>query len=70
MARYLHDKVPGIEIPDTLFQALADADNIAETAIDIAAHTIREIRPLCQGLHLMAIGWETHIPAIMQRAAL
>lgn len=70
MAQYLHDKVPGIEVPDDVFQALADADNVAATAVAIAARTISDIRPMCQGVHLMAIGWEAHIPAIMQRAGL
>jgi 5,10-methylenetetrahydrofolate reductase len=41
---------------------------LAETSIDIAARIIRQIRPLVKGVHIMAIGWEDKIPAIIQRA--
>jgi 5,10-methylenetetrahydrofolate reductase len=36
--------------------------------MDIAARTIRQIRPLVKGVHIMAIGWEDKIPTIIQRA--
>jgi 5,10-methylenetetrahydrofolate reductase len=70
MAHYLNDNVPGIHVPDTLIREIADATDVLETSIDIAARTIREIRPMCQGVHIMAIGWEEYIPLIMERAGL
>ncbi len=72
MARFMNDKVPGINIPETLIaeiEATGDnPDRLAETSIDIAARIIRQIRPLVKGVHIMAIGWEDKIPAIIQRA--
>ena len=72
MARFMNDKVPGINIPEALIAEIEAAgdnpDRLAETSIDIAARIIRQIRPLVKGVHIMAIGWEDKIPAIIQRA--
>ncbi|MCH9675146.1 MAG: methylenetetrahydrofolate reductase [Gammaproteobacteria bacterium] len=70
MAKYLHDKVPGITIPDALFKALERSDNVTETSIDAAATTVRDLQPLCAGVHLMTIGWEAQIPHILARAGM
>ncbi len=71
MATYMNDKVPGIDIPAALIKRIADAENagnVVAESIAIAAQTITELRPWCNGIHLMAIGWEKHIAEIMQRA--
>jgi len=69
MAAWLNEKVPGIHVPQALRQRLEQASGPeAElaTGIEIAAGTIREIAALCDGVHIMALGWEAHIPAILQ----
>ena len=72
MARFMNEKVPGIDIPENLIAEVQaagdDALRLAEVSIEISARTIREIRTLVKGVHIMAIGWEDKIPAIMQRA--
>ena len=72
MARFMNEKVPGIDIPENLIAEVQaagdDALRLAEVSVEIAARTIREIRTLVKGVHIMAIGWEDKIPAIMQRA--
>jgi methylenetetrahydrofolate reductase (NADH) len=69
MAAWLNEKVPGIHVPQALLRRLEQASGVeAElaTGIEIAAGTIREIAGLCEGVHVMALGWEAHIPAILQ----
>ena len=72
MARFMNEKVPGIDIPENLIAEVQaagdDALRLAEVSIEISARTIREIRTLVKGVHIMAIGWEDKIPAILQRA--
>ncbi len=72
MARFMNEKVPGIDIPENLIAEVQaagdDALRLAEVSVEIAARTIREIRTLVKGVHIMAIGWEDKIPAILQRA--
>lgn len=71
MARWLNQSVPGIHVPDGVLETLERVAGNArevETGIEIAARTIRQVSPLCAGVHLMALGWEKHIPAILDAA--
>ena len=73
MATWLNERVPGIRVPDELVMKMAQAGGTGrelEVSVQLAAQTIRAVRPLCAGVHLMAIGWEAHIPAILQAAGL
>ena len=40
------------------------------TGLEIAAKIINECRPYCQGLHIMALGWESKVPALLEKAGL
>ena len=73
MAAWLNGNVPGIRVPEPLIAemaAAADGDAQLRTGIEIAARTIRAVRNLCAGVHVMALGWESHVPAILQSAGL
>ena len=73
MAHWLNDKVPGIRVPDALIQRMdraADSSSEVENGVEIAAQVIRDVRPLCAGVHVMGLGWEDHIPAILSASAL
>ena len=68
MAQYMNTKVPGISIPDALIREIGDAPDRRAKGAEIAARIIREVRPMANGVHIMAIGWEDLIPEIMVRA--
>jgi methylenetetrahydrofolate reductase (NADPH) len=71
MARWLNQSVPGIHVPHALLETLervAGSDREIPTGIEIATQTIRQVRPLCAGVHVMGLGWEKHIPAILDPA--
>ena len=38
------------------------------TGIEIAARIIKECKPYCQGVHIMALGWESKVPALLKLA--
>jgi 5,10-methylenetetrahydrofolate reductase len=42
------------------------ADELSE-GITICAETIRELKKISNGVHIMAIGMEEHIPEILRR---
>jgi 5,10-methylenetetrahydrofolate reductase len=68
MAHWLNDKVPGIRVPDSLIQQMhhaAETGSEVDNGVEIAARVIRDVRPLCAGVHVMGLGWEDHIPAIL-----
>jgi len=67
MARYLNEKVPGVHVPEGFVAQLADgpADRRKETAVRLAVRLIRELRPLCAGVHIMPLGWTDLVPEIV-----
>jgi 5,10-methylenetetrahydrofolate reductase len=73
MAAWLNANVPGVCVPENLIAEMAGAaESGAElpTGIEIAARTIRAVRTLCAGVHVMALGWESHVPRILESAGL
>jgi methylenetetrahydrofolate reductase (NADPH) len=72
MATWLNDNVPGIRVPKSLLEEMCASSTSEEelnAGIDIAARIIRDVKPLCAGVHVMAMGWEQHIPAMLELAA-
>jgi len=72
MAKYMNRGVPGVQVPDALIQRLADAskEDRQKVSIDICAELIREMKPMCQGAHLMTLGWDRCVPEIIKQADL
>ena len=67
MANFMNEKIPGIFIPKPLLERLEKATDAKKECVAVAVETIQAIRPLVQGVHLMAIGWEELIPEIVKR---
>ncbi len=70
MARYLNENVPGIEVPDALIEEIAESRDVDATSTSIAARTIAGLGSLCQGVHLMTLGREALVPAIVEQAGI
>ncbi|MEB3268816.1 MAG: methylenetetrahydrofolate reductase [Leptolyngbya sp.] len=67
-ARFINRNVPGVEIPETVIQRLAEAENPLQAGMQIAAEQVQAARQLCQGVHLMAVRREDLIPQILDLA--
>lgn len=67
-AGWMNEHVPGIRVPEPLIAEMAAAEDRVAASLDIAARTIRALDGMCRGLHVMAIGWESHVPALLQQA--
>jgi methylenetetrahydrofolate reductase (NADPH) len=70
MARYMNKSVAGVFVPDELINKMAEAENKTQTGIQIAADLIKQLKGVCQGVHIMAIGWEKKVPQILDAAGL
>jgi len=70
MARFMNANVAGVFVPEELINKMAEAEDKARTGIEIAANLIKELKGMCQGVHIMAIGWERKVPAILDAAGL
>ena len=73
MCKFMNANVAGVHVPDYMLDELrADKEKTKAgiTGIEIAARIIRECRPYCQGVHIMSLGWESKIPALMELAGI
>ena len=70
MARFLDKNLPGVSVPDSIIEEMDSADVPAETSIEITSRLIRDVRDMCDGTHIMAIGWESRIPEILEGSGL
>ena len=70
MARFMNKNVAGVFVPEPLIKEMEEAKEKVKTSIQIAARLIRGLKDMCQGVHIMAIGWEKRIPAVLDEAGL
>jgi 5,10-methylenetetrahydrofolate reductase len=71
MVRYMNANVAGIHVPDEMIEELkADKEKTKAgiTGVEISARLIRECKDYCQGVHIMALGWESKVPQILELA--
>lgn len=70
MARFMNKAVAGIRVPEEIIEELDRATDKPKKSVEIAGRLIRELRGACGGVHIMAIGWEKIIPAVLEAAGL
>ena len=67
----MNANVAGIHVPDEMIAELqADKEKAKAgiTGVEIAARIIKACKPYCQGVHIMALGWESKIPDLLKLA--
>ncbi|MBM5824994.1 MAG: methylenetetrahydrofolate reductase [Cyanobacteria bacterium M_surface_10_m2_119] len=69
-AAFINRVVPGANIPQSLIDRLAAAEDPAAEGVAIAAEQAACYAGIAQGVHLMAIKAEERIPLILERAGL
>ncbi|MCP4671487.1 MAG: methylenetetrahydrofolate reductase [Desulfobacula sp.] len=74
MARYMDNKVAGMDIPENIIKRMdgVDKKNQAREGIKICLETIEELREMdgVHGVHIMAIEWEEAVADIVEQAGL
>ena len=73
MAKFMNNNVAGVHVPQWMIDELAADKEKAKagiTGVELAAKVIKECRPYCQGLHIMALGWEAKVPELMKLAGI
>ncbi|MEW5910000.1 MAG: methylenetetrahydrofolate reductase [Thermodesulfobacteriota bacterium] len=72
MAKYMKNKVPGMDVPDEVIKRLEGVEKKkqGEEGIRMACEQIEEFKSMkgVSGVHLMAIEWEHMVPEIAERA--
>lgn len=74
MARYMKNKVPGMDIPDDVIKRLEGVpkEQQPEEGIKMAVESIERLKQVkgVHGFHIMAIEWEEKVPQIVEKAGL
>jgi 5,10-methylenetetrahydrofolate reductase len=70
MARFMNKNVAGVHVPDSLIEEMEQAEKRMQKSVEIAARLIKDMKSLCQGVHIMAIGMEKRVPEIIEAAGL
>jgi len=70
MARYMNKNVAGVFVPDALVKEMEDSRDKAAQSVEIAARLIKELKPMCQGIHIMPIGWDKKVPLVLDASGL
>ena len=72
-ARYLHDKVPGVFLPERILKRMEKAgEGEAEEGVQIALEFIESVKKKkgVNGIHLMTLGWESIVERIVKEAGI
>ena len=73
MCKFMNRNVAGVHVPQYMIDELAADKERAKagiTGVEIAVKIIKECRPYCQGLHIMALGWEAKVPELLKLAGI
>lgn len=74
MAKYMKNRVPGMDVPDGLVKRMSGVpkDKQAEEGIRISVESIERLKEVegVRGFHIMAIEWEQKVAEIVERAGL
>ena len=74
MARYMKNRVPGMDVPDDVVKRMADVpkEKQAEEGLKICVESIQRLKA-CEGVrgfHIMAIEWEEKVSEIVEQSGL
>lgn len=70
MARYMNKNVAGVFVPDNLIKEMEETKDKVATSVEIAARLIKELKPMCNGIHIMPIGWVKSVPRVLDASGL
>jgi methylenetetrahydrofolate reductase (NADPH) len=72
MARYMNENVAGVKVPESIIQEMEETakGDRKKKAVEITARIIRQVKPFCQGVHIMPLGWDELIPDIVSNSEL
>lgn len=74
MAKYMKNRVPGMDVPDEVVQRMSGVpkEKQPEEGINICVESIQRLKEVegVRGFHVMAIEWEDKVPEIVERSGL
>jgi methylenetetrahydrofolate reductase (NADPH) len=67
MAKFINDNVTGIQVPEAWIKEMASVpkEQYKKKATAMTIKLLKELAPMCQGIHFMPFGWSDIIPEIL-----
>jgi methylenetetrahydrofolate reductase (NADPH) len=53
-----------------MIDKISKTEDKTKTGIEMCAELIKHLKGMCQGVHIMAIGWEKKVPQIIEAAGI
>ncbi len=72
MAKYMKNRVAGMDVPDEVIERMSAAGDAQDEGIEVCVDVINRVREIegVAGVHIMAVEWEKAVPEIVKRAGL
>ena len=72
MARFMNKNVAGVTVPEHLIEEMASVErpDRRKKSAEIAGRLIAQMKDMCQGVHLMPLGWTALVPEVLAAAGL
>ncbi|OQA21037.1 MAG: Bifunctional homocysteine S-methyltransferase/5,10-methylenetetrahydrofolate reductase [Actinobacteria bacterium ADurb.Bin346] len=70
MANYMNKNVPGIFVPKNIIDRMAATTDKVSMCLEILTELITRLKPYCAGVHIQALGWEKHVPALIENVGI
>jgi len=72
MAKFMNANVAGISVTESIIREMEETakEDRKKKAVEISARVIRQVKPFCQGIHIMPLGWDELVPEIIKEAEL
>lgn len=67
-ARFVGERISGVHVPETIISELAESKDPTKKGIEIAARVIKEVKGLCQGVHILNVGKEGLVQHLLDQA--
>ncbi len=70
MAKFMNNNVAGVKVPDEMIAQMKETDDKVATSIEITVELLKGLQPLCQGVHMMPLGWNQHVVTVLDEVGL
>jgi len=72
MARFMNKNVAGVFVPEHIIEEMASVDKAdrRKKSAEIAGRLIARMKDMCQGVHIMPLGWTALVPEVLAEAGL
>ncbi|NBX76941.1 MAG: methylenetetrahydrofolate reductase [Proteobacteria bacterium] len=66
IARFINENIPGIQLPHSIIERLENAPDPEKEGIELAIHSMMQLKDYCAGFHIMTIRREPLIPLVVK----